>query len=209
MLRRPPVKTVEISVYLRHKNHMNQRLNDRGVERKSDRLKGKRVALAACGGIGAVELVRVTRELRRHGAEVTIFITPSVTAFISELSLEWAAGSKVVREAGAGVDHLEPFDLVVVAPATLNTISKCALGITDNVVTLLIAGQLGRNAPLLFVPTMNVQLRNHPAFAEHVTRLQLWGAQFFPSEVEENRLKMPSPELILEQAVKSLAPLSA
>ena len=188
---------------------MNQHLTDRGVERKSDRLKGKRLALAACGGIGAVELVRVTRELRRHGAQVTLFITPAVTTFISELSLEWAAGSKVIREAGADVDHLDTYDLVLVAPATLNTISKSALGITDNVVTLLIAGQLGRKAPLLFVPTMNVQLRNHPAFAEHVARLQQWGARFFPSEVEEDRLKMPAPETILEHVVKSLSASSS
>ena len=180
---------------------MNQQILDRGVELKSQRLSKKQIALAACGGIAATELVKIIRELRRHGAEVTPFLTPSVEDFISAMSIEWAANRPVIVEPTVEVDHLDPFDAVVVAPATLNTIAKAAVGISDNSVTLLIASQLGRRGPLLFVPTMNLALREHPAYDEHVKRLEKWGATFFASEAEEDRLKMPPPEKFVDAVV--------
>jgi phosphopantothenoylcysteine decarboxylase/phosphopantothenate--cysteine ligase len=173
---------------------------DKGVATKSSALFNRRIALGISGGIGAVELVKVARELRRHGAEVHAFFTPSVTRFISEMSIEWATGNKVVAAADADVTHLDEFDLVVVAPATLNTIAKCAVGISDNAVTLLVAGQLGRRAPVLFIPTMNIQLRQHPAFGPHQKTLRDWGARFFESTEAESRLKMPTPEEIAREA---------
>jgi phosphopantothenoylcysteine decarboxylase/phosphopantothenate--cysteine ligase len=182
-----------------------QRISDTGVEAKSTQAKGRRIALGICGGIAAVESVKIIRELRRHGARVTPFFTPSVTAFIGELSVEWAAGEKVVLQTGADVDHLQDFDLVVVAPATLNTIAKSALAICDNAVSLLVAGQLGRRGKLLFVPTMNLDLQQHPAYPEYVKRLEGWGAKFFACAPQESRLKMPAPEEIAERVLELLA----
>jgi len=175
---------------------------DRGVKSKSDRLRGKHIGLGVCGGIASVEVVKITRELRRHGADVKAFFTPSTSQFIGEISVEWATGHPVTTAVGAHVEHLDSFDLVLIAPATLNTITKCALGICDNAVTLLVAGQLGRKAPLIFVPTMNVSLSHHPAYATSVATLKSWGGRFLEQPVEEGRLKMPSPEetaaLVLE-----------
>jgi phosphopantothenoylcysteine decarboxylase / phosphopantothenate---cysteine ligase len=180
-------------------------VKDLGVDAKSDRLKQKRIALGICGGIGAVEIVRVAREARRHGAEVTAFFTPSVENFVTALSVEWACNRPVVRELGADVSHLETFDIVVIAPATLNTISKAALGLSDNPVTLLIAGQLGKKAPLLFVPTMNSVLWSHPVYPEYRKRLENWGAHFLETPNEENRVKMPEPEILVERVIQLCA----
>ena len=88
---------------------------------------------------------------------------------------------------------------------TLNTLAKSAVGLADNAVTLLIASQLGRKAPLLFVPAMNSQLRNHPLYDEYSARLRKWGAVFLESELEEDRLKMPSPEKVLECVLQVLS----
>lgn len=183
---------------------MPNHLSDRGVETKSSRLNGKRLGFAVCGGIGAVEVVKLIRELRRHGASVAPFATPSMSRFITPLSVEWAAGEKLLTEAQAEVDHLEEFDLVIVAPATLNTVNKAALGLADNAVTLLVASQLGRKAPVLFCPTMNQQLRGHPAFAGARAQLEKWGAHFLEAKIEEDRLKMPAPEALAEAAIKLL-----
>lgn len=184
---------------------MTSHPKDKSVDVKSNRLAGRRIALAICGGIGAVESVKNARELRRHGAEVFAFFTPSTEEFITELSVEWASGHKVIKHPGADVDHLGPFDLVIVAPATLNTISKSSLGLSDNAVTLLIAGQLGRKAPILFVPAMNEQLRNHPLYDDYTKRLQSWGARFHERGPEEDRIKMPPSEELAEWAFKSLS----
>ena len=184
---------------------MTQKIADRGVKTKSKRLDGKRIALGVCGGIGATEVVKIIRELRRHGASVVPFLTPSVTDFISELSIEWAASTKPVLRLGADVDHLETYDLVVVAPATLNTIAKSALGIADNAVTLLVASQIGRKAPVIFVPAMNLMLRRHPAYDLHVKTLTKWGASFFEPEPQEERLKMPEAITLAAHVVERLA----
>ena len=76
---------------------MVNRIADKGVEIRSGKLAGKRIGLGVCGGIGAVEVVKIIREMRRHGAVVTPFLTPSVKEFVTALSLEWAAGGEIRR----------------------------------------------------------------------------------------------------------------
>lgn len=180
------------------------RVADRGVEKKSQSLDGKRIAYAVCGGIASVEAVKGIRELRRHGARVSVFMTPDAAQFVGKMSLEWASGEPVVAEAGADVSHLEGFDAVLVAPATLNTLAKAALGLCDNAVTLLLAGQFGAHRPVLLAPTMNGQLASHPRYAEYRDLLQKWGARFVDAGFEEDRIKMPSHEKIAQAVIEAL-----
>jgi phosphopantothenoylcysteine decarboxylase / phosphopantothenate---cysteine ligase len=177
---------------------------DRAVSAKSSRLSGKRVAFGVCGGIGSVEVVKIIRELRRHGAEVHPFLTPSVEKFVTALSIEWAAGRKPVREADAPVEYLEDFDALVVAPATLNTIVKAALGISDNVVALTIAGHLGAKKPVVIYPTMNEKLLAHPRYEPSLRTLREWGAVIPEIAEEEGRRKMPTPEQVAQTVLECL-----
>lgn len=172
-------------------------IQDRAVEKKSAVWDGQRFAFAVSGGIGAVESVKTIRELRRHGAEITAFMTPSALKFITELSVTWAAGRRALTTADAEVEHLDPFDWVIVAPLTLNTLSSIALGRTDNAVTLLAASQLGRRGKLALVPAMNAQLSQHPLYATYRRQLESWGAVFYPAVEEEGRWKMPAPETLV------------
>lgn len=176
-------------------------IKDRAVAPKSSRLAGKRLAFGVSGGIGAVEVVKIIRELRRHGAEVFPFMTPSVSKFITALSLEWAAGRKPVQDADAPVEYLEDFDAMVVAPATLNTIVKAALGITDNVVALTLAGCFGAKRPVVIYPTMNEKLFAHPRYEPSLKVLREWGAKISEPSPEEGRLKMPTAERVAEEVI--------
>ena len=72
------------------------------------------------------------------------------------------------------------------------------MGLADNVVTLLIASQIGKKGKLLFVPTMNGSLWKHPLFLDYQKTLESWGAQFLLSQEEEERIKIPDPEKIVE-----------
>ncbi len=177
---------------------MTTQTGDKGVVLKSDCLRGKRIALGICGGIGAVETVRAVRELRRYAAEVKVFVTPQVSEFVGLTSLAWASNAEVVEQPGPDVSYLESYDLVVIAPLTLNTLSKIALGVTDNAVTLLVASQLGRKGKLLLIPAMNVSLRMHPLCPAYLGRLREWGATVLETDVEEERVKLPSAEKISE-----------
>lgn len=177
---------------------------DKGVTRKSVSLKNKRVALALTGGIASTEGVKIIREFRRHGASIFPFMTKDAERFITPLSIEWAANRKLVGDIGADVENLEEYDAVVVAPATLNTLSKAALGIADGPVSLLIASQLGNRTPLFFVPTMNQSLRQHPKYLENKETLESWGAKFYPEVVEEERIKMPDAVSLVTWVIKEL-----
>lgn len=180
---------------------VQSRLKDRAVRLKSQVLKDKEIAFAVCGGIASVETVKIIRELRRYSANITAFYTPDVFKFMTELPVEWASGKPVVTEAQAQVDHLENFDLVVCVPATLNTISKSALGLADNVVTLLISSHIGKKGTVLFVPAMNLSLQQHPVFHHYRGVLEAWGAKFLISKDEEDKIKVPSPEKIAEAVI--------
>jgi len=189
-------------VVLTHFRQLKPVISDKSVDRKSDALSGRRIAFGVCGGIGAVETVRMIRELRRHGAEITTFLTPAAKRFITELSLTWATQGPVIEDLDAQVEHLDPFDIAVVAPLTLNTLTKCALGIADNSVSMMVASQLGRRGKVVMVPAMNDQLAAHPLYVSYRDRLREWGTQFYPSPEEEGRLKMPAPDAFAEWVIE-------
>lgn len=178
------------------KNHRNEDLE---VERKSGTLDGKKIAFAICGGIASVESVKLARELRRHGASVKGFLSEGAEKFITPLSVEWATQNSVVTGFDSSADHLSPFDLILVAPMTLSTLNKIAVGIADNCVTLLLASHIGLRTPVLMVPTMNANMTHHPLFSKNTALLEAWGCEFLYEEIQENRMKFPSLERIVQR----------
>ncbi len=179
-------------------------LQDTGVVAVSDRLLEIRLAVAICGGIGAVEVVKIIREFRRHGACVSAYMTIDAERFITPLSVEWATQGRLVRAISAKVEHLEEFDWVVVVPATFNTLAKAAVGICDNPVTLLISNQIARRGNIVFVPTMNQSMAEHPVLSVHRETLVKWGAIFLESALKEGRLKVPEPERLVNFVIQKL-----
>jgi len=91
-----------------------------------------RILFAVTGGIAAVESVRLARELRRHGANLTIMMTREAEKIITPLALSWASGTEVMTTWDYEMSQLEKHDAVLVAPATRNTISKHIHGIMDS-----------------------------------------------------------------------------
>jgi phosphopantothenoylcysteine decarboxylase/phosphopantothenate--cysteine ligase len=179
-------------------------MKDRAVDKKSQALEGKRIAYVLCGSIGAVEAVRAIRELRRHGARVVAFPTASALRFVTAEALAWASEGPVIVELGPQVEYLDPFDGVVVAPLTLNSLAKIALGLGDGPAPLVVATALGNRLPVLCVPTMHAAMREHPCYGEYRARLEGWGVAFLESEESEGRQKMPPPERIAEATIACL-----
>ena len=175
---------------------------DTGVESLSSRLDGVSIAVGVCGGIGAVEVVKIIRQLRRHGARVTAFMTPDSLQFVTELSVSWACETSAIVHPSARVEHLQSYDIALIVPATLNTISKCALALCDNVVTLMVATHLGRRRPLVFVPSMHEDLKNHPLYSFHRDQLAAWGAQFLESSPAEGKIKVPLVDNIVGAVIE-------
>jgi len=158
----------------------------RGI--KGDILSGKKIVLGVTGSIAAVETVKLARELIRYGADVYPVMTPAATKIIHPDALFFATGHRPVTELTGAVEHVElcgeekEADLLLIAPATANTISKIAAGIDDTPVTTFATTAIGSGIPVLIVPAMHGSMYNHPKVRENIETLKEMGGK-----VDKNR----------------------
>jgi phosphopantothenoylcysteine decarboxylase/phosphopantothenate--cysteine ligase len=138
------------------------------------------VVLGVTGCIGAYKACEVLRELQRRGLDVRVAMTEAATRFVSPLTFETLSRHPVFHdqwetEAGEGVRHVDladEADLLLVAPATANTIGKMARGIADDALSTL---HLATRAPVVVAPAMNVNMLSHPAVEENLAILRARG----------------------------------
>ena len=139
---------------------------------------GRRVVLGVTGGIAAYKVVQVARDLSATGAVVDVVMTRAARAFVGEVSFEGVTGRPVrssLIEPGAALDHIRlarEADVVCVAPATADLLSRAAQGRSDD---LLGAVLLATRAPVLIVPAMNDAMWDHGATRANVARLRELG----------------------------------
>lgn len=178
---------------------------------KSRFLSGRRIVLGVTGSIAAVETVRIAHELIRHGADVIPVMTASAQTFITPLALEYATGrAPITSLTGRGehvalMDGKERADLLLIAPATANTISKIALGIDDSPVTTFATVALGSGVPILIAPAMHEVMGKNPAIAQRLKDLHRHGVRFVEPRMEEEKAKLATPEEIAEACIHTLA----
>lgn len=146
-----------------------------------------RVALGVTGCIAAYKAVEVLRGLQKRGASVRVVMTRHSTEFVTPLTFQAISGFPVVTEMFAPTDdpeikHIQlaqSIDLLLVAPATANTLAKFANGIADDFLSTL---YISNTAPVLVAPAMNVEMWAHPATRENVRRLRERGVLFVDPE---------------------------
>jgi len=173
------------------------------ISKKSGKLADKKIALCLTGSVACIEAPKLARELRRHGAEVTCYMTKAAVKYgVSPHVMEWATGRRVVLKLTGRAEHLEDYDLVIVYPATLNTISKIALGVADNAVTTLCAAT--DPTKLLLVPAMNLKLYDNPFFKENLEKLKGYGATILEPRFEEGAAKVATIEEVVDHAIRLL-----
>lgn len=177
---------------------------DLKVDIVGDYLKDKSIALCVTGGIAAIETPKLARHLRRYGATVRVYVTPSAYDFIGKSALEWATEQPVVDRLSGLAEHICGHDAVVVAPATLNTFNKVMLGIADNPVTTLVASALGKKVPVYLAPTMHETLYNNPIFQKNLGEAGKYGLRVIEPRFSEGKAKMPRIEKIVNTLLKDL-----
>jgi phosphopantothenoylcysteine decarboxylase/phosphopantothenate--cysteine ligase len=143
-------------------------------------LRGKKIILGVCGGIAAYKAALLTRLLVKGGAEVQVIMTRASHEFITPLTLSTLSRNPVLTDfsnpgTGQWNNHVDLglwADAMVVAPATANTMSKMANGMSDN---LLLAVYLSARCPVFVVPAMDVDMLAHPATKGNLTKLRDFG----------------------------------
>jgi len=182
-------------------DNMNEDLQ---VEKISDSLDGKRIALCVTGGIAAIECPKIARHLRRYGASVRAYTTYAALKFVGETALEWGTGQSVVTELSGLAEHICLDDLVLVAPATLNTINKVYMGIADNPVTTTVASALGKKVPVYIAPTMHGSLYENPILQKNLASAGDYGITIIEPRFGENKAKMPRVSAIVKEVEAAL-----
>jgi phosphopantothenoylcysteine decarboxylase/phosphopantothenate--cysteine ligase len=184
---------------------------DLKVERAGNYLEGKSIALCISGGIAAIETPKIARHLRRYGADVTAYLTSSATKFIGETSLEWATGKETVSKLSGLAEHIALHDLVLVCPATMNTVNKIFAGIADNPVTTLVASALGAYTPVYLAPTMHDSLYYNPIFQDNLAKIadpekaEEYGIKIIEPRESEGKRKIPKLENIVAEVCRGLS----
>ena len=141
---------------------------------------GKKILVGVTGGIAAYKTAFLIRELKKLGAQVRVMMTDSATRFVAPLTFETLAESAVAVElfsgahsvATAHIDWARWPDLIVICPASANTIAKIAHGFADNMLTTTV---LASKAPLLICPAMNVEMYKNPLYRQNEETLKRAG----------------------------------
>jgi len=139
-------------------------------------LAGRQVVVAVCGGIAAYKSALLVRELVRKGAAVRVVMTRAAGEFVGEMTFQALTGSAVFTELfdrgqEAEIGHIQVADraeLVIVAPATANTLARLSAGMADDPVAAVV---LATRAPLLLAPSMNVNMWENPITQRNVDEL--------------------------------------
>jgi phosphopantothenoylcysteine decarboxylase/phosphopantothenate--cysteine ligase len=178
----------------------------------SKTLIGKKVALGITGSVAAVKSIDIARLLMRYGAEVFPVMSPEAQRLIHPNLLYWATGNRPITELTGAIEHVQlggnvhdKVDLVLIAPATANTIGKAAGGIDDTPVTTLFTTAFGEGIPICMVPAMHAPMYDHPFVAENIEKLRANGIRFILPEVAEGKAKMPDVETIVWTSISLIA----
>ena len=170
------------------------------------------ILLAITGGIAAYKSAVFARLLIKAGFEVRVIMTSGAQAFITPLTLQALTGNEVHislldEKAEAGMGHIELAkwaDLVVIAPASANTLARLAMGMADDLLTTVC---LATTAPVIIAPAMNQQMWAHPAVNLNVQTLRDMNYQIIAPASGEQACgdigagRLPEPEELLNEVL--------
>lgn len=172
-------------------------------------LKGKKILLGITGSIAAYKAAYLIRLLVKEGAEVQVIVTPLAKEFITPLTLATLSQRNVLcdfftADSGSWNSHIDLglwADIMLIAPATANTMAKMANGIADN---LLLTTYLSARCPVFIAPAMDLDMFQHPATRKNIAYLKSIENQIIePADGELasglfGKGRMEEPENIIE-----------
>jgi phosphopantothenoylcysteine decarboxylase / phosphopantothenate---cysteine ligase len=173
-------------------------------------LSGKKILLGVSGGIAAYKTTTLVRLFIKAGAQVQVIMTPASIDFVTPLTLSTLSKNPVYsnfysQESSDAKwnNHVELAlwaDIMLIAPATANTLAKMAYGICDN---LLLATYLSAKCKVYFAPAMDLDMYMHPSTSQNLNTLQTYGNVMIPAEFGElasgliGQGRMAEPETIV------------
>ena len=175
-------------------------------------LNGVNVALGVSGSIAAVKVVELAHELRRHGASVRAVMSPAATDIIHPWAVDFATDEPVITEITGAVEHVELCgrdgwaDVLLLAPATANTVGKIAAAVDDTPVTTCATTALGADVPVVVTPAMHEPMYDHPGVLDALDRIESWGVSLVDPRIEEGKAKIATESAIVTEVARATTP---
>ncbi len=150
----------------------------------NDVFRNKKIILGVTGCIASYKSCYLTRELINRGAEVKVIMTPSALQFVAPLTFSSLTGNPVVvnvfpetQQNGTEmttwhIDYAQWADLILIAPATVNTIAKIAHGFADNALTTVVSAS---RSPVIIAPAADVDMYTNKITQENIKKLEEFG----------------------------------
>ena len=173
-------------------------------------LKNKKVLLIICGGIAAYKSLEIIRLLKKDGVTIKTILTKSGAEFVTPLSITSLSQSKVYQdlfdiENESEMDHISLSrwaDLILIVPATANTISKLANGNSDDLASTVV---LASNKQIFIAPAMNVRMWDHQSTKQNILKLKSYNYKLIGPKIgdmacgEYGEGKMSEPKEIISE----------
>ena len=184
------------------------------IESKGTILRGKTICMCLTGSVAVITSPIVARELMRLGAEVICVMSKAATELINPSLMEWATGNKVITNLTGAVEHvylagdrpktIGKADIILICPATANTISKIACGIDDTPVTTVVSTAFGTSTPLVIVPAMHESMYRHPILKQNENKLRECGVEILRPRLSEGKAKIARIDDIIDRVIDIL-----
>ena len=178
---------------------------------RSSLLEGRRIILAMCGSVAVMRTLEVARLLMRHGATIVPVMSNEACELIGPRLVWWATGAEPIVTLGGATEHIafagrgpNRADLLLVCPATANTIGKIAAGIDDTSVTTFATTAIGSGMPTIVAPAMHEPMYAHPAVVRNIQSLIDMNVDVVRPRREEDKAKLAEPEYILDMVARRL-----
>ena len=176
-------------------------------------LSGKRIVLCVAGSVAAYKAIELARLLMRHGADVTCVTSNAATKLIQPDYFKWATGNEVITKLTGELEHIRladynQSDLIIVYPATANTLGKLANGIDDTPISTVLTVGFGSKIPILMCLAMHDSMYGNSAVKKNIQFLKN-KIEFISPQMIEGKAKAPEPEDVLEYVLKKFGFSSA
>ncbi len=173
-------------------------------------MKNTKIVLAVCGSVAAVETPKLVRELRRRNVAVECVMSEAAKKIINPNVLEWASEKDAITQITGKTEHVRlcgvdgEAALLLICPATSNTISKIANGIDDTSVTTFAATAIGSGKKVIIAPAMHYSMYKNPFVSENIKKLEKNGITIIEPRFEDNKAKVATNEEIVEKVLREL-----
>ncbi|MFB5637930.1 MAG: bifunctional phosphopantothenoylcysteine decarboxylase/phosphopantothenate--cysteine ligase CoaBC [Nitrosarchaeum sp.] len=187
---------------IKEKNHPSLDIvNSYGVE-----LTGKKIVLCVAGSVAAYKAIELARLLMRHGADVICVASNAVTKLVQPDYFKWATGNEVITKLTGELEHIRladynQSDLIIVYPATANTLGKLANGIDDTPISTILTVGFGSKIPILMCLAMHASMYENLAVKKNIEFLKN-KIEFLTPQMIEGKAKASEPEDVLEYILK-------